>query len=124
MKQKAIAIALIFAMVSTASACMMTPDSSVPPGTIDFRVVVTGNSGAPLSGAKVVSETQPDGQLKITGLTDDSGNVTFTDVRPGAYRFTISRFNYEQTEVSVIVTTANTELKVKMTPVAGSPGTT
>ncbi|PPD58038.1 carboxypeptidase-like regulatory domain-containing protein [Dehalogenimonas etheniformans] len=94
------------------------------PDKVDFKITVTGKSNAPLEGAKVASESQPGGQLKLTGLTDSNGNVIFAGIKVGAYKFYISLFDYEQAEVSFIITTINNKLTVKMTPVAGAPTTT
>ena len=57
----------------------------------------------PLYGVKVVSEEQPNGQLKLTGLTDANGMVTFTDVKPGVYKFYASGADYTQTRIEVNV---------------------
>ncbi|XUX00237.1 MAG: carboxypeptidase-like regulatory domain-containing protein [Dehalogenimonas sp.] len=100
------------------AACAQGPTIS---DKVDFKITVTGKSDTPLEGAKVVSQSQPGGQLKLTGLTDSNGNVTFADIKVGAYKFCISRFDYEQAEVSIIITTINNKLIVKMTPVAGAP---
>ena len=69
-----------------------------------IQIKVTDSSGLPLQGAKVVSETQPGGQLKLTGLSDQDGLVTFMDVKPGNYQFYVNRYDYLQTELAVSVT--------------------
>jgi len=71
-------------------------------GGIHFLVINT--DGQPLQGAKVVSNTQPNGQLKLTGLTGADGTDVFNNVKSGDYQFYISRFNYYQTEISASVT--------------------
>jgi hypothetical protein len=59
-----------------------------------LQIYVLDAANAPLSGAKVVSQTQPDGQLNVNGLTIQDGSVTFTGIKPGKYEFAISRFDY------------------------------
>lgn len=73
-----------------------------------IQIKVTDSSVLPLNGAKVVSETQPDGQLKLTGLSDQDGLVTFMDVKPGNYRFYVNHNDYLQTELAVSVTGGET----------------
>ncbi len=68
-----------------------------------MRVHVVGQDGADLVGAKVVSDTQPEGQLKVTGLTDAGGAVSFNGLKPGSYEFYVSRFDYDQKDFSVTV---------------------
>jgi hypothetical protein len=69
-----------------------------------IQIKVTDPSGLPLQGAKVVSEAQPNGQLKLTGLSDQDGLVTFMDVKPGNYQFYVNRYDFIQTELAVSVT--------------------
>ncbi len=78
------------------------PATSTPPNG-NLQTKVTDLYGKPLQGAKVVSEEQPDGQLKVTGLTDASGTVTFNDIKSGNYRFYVSHADYVQTEITVTV---------------------
>lgn len=73
------------------------------PGYGTIRVHVVSDSNTPLSGAKVVSNSQPGSQLKVTGITDTDGLVVFEDLEAGWYQFTVSRFNYEQRDVSITV---------------------
>ncbi len=68
----------------------------------DLMVYVEGPDGL-LGGAKVVSTSQPDGQLKVTGITVESGLVTFTGIKTGPYSFSVSRSGYEPKEVSMDV---------------------
>lgn len=83
----------------------------------NLLVTVTDSSNRPLGGAKVVSEEQPAGQLKVTGLTNSSGTVTFNNIKSGNYRFYINRFDYVQDEMSVAVTAGQTaEKTVYLTP--------
>jgi hypothetical protein len=74
----------------------------------NLRVMVLGNDNVPLAGAKVISNTQPDGQLKITGGTQNDGVATYNDIKAGVYEFYISRFDYELKEFDVTVVTGRT----------------
>ena len=65
-------------------------------GTGNLTIKVTAGDGELLQGAKVVSNEQPAGQLKVTGLTDNTGTVIFNDIKSGDYDFYINRFDYEQ----------------------------
>ncbi|MDD4860284.1 MAG: hypothetical protein PHR56_08830, partial [Dehalococcoidales bacterium] len=56
-----------------------------------------------LQGAKVVSERQPDGQLKVTGITNDRGIVTFVDIKVGEYKFFVSCAEYSPLEMVINV---------------------
>lgn len=122
MKRALIALIAVIAIMAPASGCM--GGSSATGDIADLHIMVTNASGVPLVGAKVVSDIQPANQMKLTGLTDSGGNVTFARIKTGAYKFYVSRFDYEQTEVSTNVTEVNHELTMKMTPVGGSPGST
>ena len=50
-------------------------------GNGNLRVSVQNTDGSPIIGAKVVSESQPEGQLKITGITteESAGAVAFNE---------------------------------------------
>jgi hypothetical protein len=65
-------------------------------GTGNLMITVTAGDGELLQGAKVVSNEQPAGQLKVNGLTDNTGTVTFNNIKSGDYDFYISRFDYDQ----------------------------
>ncbi len=69
----------------------------------NLRVLVISDDNAPLSGAKVVSEMQPEGQLKVTGGTDVGGSVSFEGIAAGEYEFYVSRFDYESKVFRVTV---------------------
>jgi hypothetical protein len=70
----------------------------VPPtpltGNLVFKVI--DSTGKPLAGAKVVSEEQPDGQLKVTGMTDTNGTVTFNNMS-GLVIFTLGGHTLQYT---------------------------
>jgi hypothetical protein len=69
----------------------------------NLEVLIQDASGNPLWGGKVVSNTQPEGQLKVTGLTNNDGKVIFNNIVAGEYDFYISRFDYLQKDFSVKV---------------------
>ena len=68
-----------------------------------LKVTVYGLYHQPLNGAKVISNSQPGGQLKVTGLTDQNGMVLFQNIEAGQYDFYISRFDYNQTQMDTTV---------------------
>jgi hypothetical protein len=74
----------------------------------NLHVTVFGVYNQPLQGGKVVSDSQPDGQLKVTGLTGADGTVWFQNIKTGSYDFYISRFDYNQTQIHVIVNAGET----------------
>ena len=74
----------------------------------NLRVTVFGVYHQPLQGSKVVSDNQPDGQLKVTGLTHADGTVWFQNIKAGNYDFYISRFDYNQTQFSVTINPGQT----------------
>ena len=79
------------------------PPSTSILSTGDLQIKVANLDDRPLPGAKVVSEEQPFGQLKVTGLTDTSGKVLFSDIISGDYMFNISLADYAPVEMTVIV---------------------
>ncbi len=73
-----------------------------------LRVTVIAADDVPLAGAKVVSDAQPAGQLKVTGITGVDGAVTYGGLKPGDYEFYVSRFDYEQKSFGVAVQASGT----------------
>jgi hypothetical protein len=95
------------------------PGAQSGEGTLRVRVVNEANE--PLSGAKVISNIQPEGQLKVTGSTDGDGYVTYTRIKGGRYEFYVSRFDHEQKDFSVAVVAGRmTELTVTLAAEGGS----
>ena len=94
--------ALVFAAGCSGRA---TPSA---PATGNLEVLVVDSAGNPLAGGKVVSNTQPAGQLKVTGLTDAAGKVIFRGIAAGEYDFYINRFNYLQIDKQLIVPAGQT----------------
>jgi hypothetical protein len=69
-----------------------------------ITVVVTDYSGAPLASAKVVSMSQPEGQLTLSGITtQDSNKVQFKNVKAGQYTLQISSSDYETQGINIAV---------------------
>ncbi len=85
-------------LLSGAAAC------AKPSGdTGNLHVLVQGTGAGPLSGVKVVSNSQPDGQLKVTGLTGSDGTVTFNGIKVGQYEFYVNGAGYQQQDFGVVV---------------------
>ena len=93
---------LFLGLALLAAALLLLGATACAGGTGDLLVYVEGPDGL-LGGAKVVSTSQPEGQLKVTGITVDSGLVTFTGIKTGRYTFSVSRFDYQPKEVSIDV---------------------
>jgi hypothetical protein len=84
------------------SSCSVNGDITTKT-TGELQFTIESTAGVPLWGAKVVSEEQPEGQLKVTGITGDTGIVAFKDLVFGEYKFYISRFDYLPVEVLLTV---------------------
>jgi hypothetical protein len=56
-----------------------------------IKVTVADRQGAYIVGAVVTSTAQPEGQAKLSNVTDNSGSATFFDVKPGVYSFSVSK---------------------------------
>ena len=93
------ALLALFAVGILASGCSQATSSALG----SLRVYVVGQDGTDLAGAKVVSDTQPEGQVKVTGMTDTGGAVSFTGLKPGTYEFYVSHFDYDQNGFSLTV---------------------
>ena len=90
-----------------------------------LHVFVENSTNNLLEGAKVVSQTQPEGQLNVSGITSDKGIAVFNNIKPGNYQFLISRFDYEPVFANVVVIQGNIvavtiNLKLASTPSASS----
>ena len=86
---------------------MPPPAGTLTPGG-NLQLKIKGYFGNPLKGAEVVSSKQPDGQSKLSGLTDSGGEVTFGDIKQGGYGFTVSLADYIQMDIKVTVTGGRT----------------
>ena len=122
MKNKTINIfsgAVTILILIMASGCLTPPDTPAPNGAIQFKI--TDSEGKPLQGVKAISEIQPDGQSKLTGLTDTQGSVLFQNIKPGDNNFYINRFDYNQVQIALTAAPGQkTDLPVKLT-LAGEP---
>jgi hypothetical protein len=100
-----------------------TPQSqSITSSNGNLQIRVTDLTDKPLQGARVVSEEQPEGQLKVNGLTDAEGRVIFNDIKSGNYKFYVSRNDYIQTEITVTITgDQTTDSTVNLAGVTQSP---
>lgn len=78
----------------TATSRTNTTSDSNNAGTIQIRI--EDYDGNPLSNATILSTIQPAGAQNLTGSTNSTGYVTFTNVTTGQYSFNISRDGYEQ----------------------------
>jgi hypothetical protein len=74
----------------------------------NLHVLVFSEDIGPLAGAKVISNTQPEGQMKVTGGTQSDGTVNYNNIKAGEYEFYVSRFDYEQKEFVVTVVAGQT----------------
>jgi len=111
-------IFMLFLAVLTIGAlftgCAKTTSTTVT-GYGTLKVTVYGLDHQPLNGAKVVSDSQPDGQLKVTGLTDANGTVLFQSIKAGQYDFYLDRFDYNQMQTSIfVIPNQTTEVPVYM----------
>ena len=99
--KKMIGLALIIGVLGLVVTSCSTNSTTTEAGNLNVLVVDANNM--PLSGAKVVSNTQPQGQLKVTGISEDDGTGNFNNIRSGEYEFYVSRFDYIQQEFNVSV---------------------
>jgi hypothetical protein len=118
--KRPLVIALAFLSICTAGCASGSPYTTSPT-LIDLRITVASQSGTPLSGAKVMSQEQPEGQLKITGLTDSGGVVRFSGIKPGVYTIGISRFDYNPVEITREITASDHDFTVTLKPSATTP---
>ncbi len=92
------------------------------PKTGNLEVILVDSAGNPLAGGKVVSNTQPEGQLKVTGGTNAEGKVIYNNIAAGEYEFYISRFDYLQKDFSVrVIGGKTTKLTFTLERMAQSP---
>jgi Carboxypeptidase regulatory-like domain/Hint domain len=91
--------ATLFVILIMSVGCI-SQSTTTEANTGEIHFLVSDSDGQPLQGAKVVSITQPDDQLKLTGLTGADGTDVFNNVKAGDYQFYVSRFDYNQTEIS------------------------
>ena len=89
----------------------------------NLHILVLGADNSPLDGAKVISNTQPNGQLKVTGSTQTDGTVSYSNIKPGDYEFYVSRFDYDQKGFSVTVLAGRTtDFTISLVRTPAEPG--
>jgi uncharacterized membrane protein len=110
---------MIFAVVlvlTTATLGCAVQTTTQTGGSGNLHVLIISTDGGVLAGAKVVSDEQPEGQLKVTGITKDDGSVTYNDIKAGKYEFYVSRFDYENKDFSVtVIAGKTTDITVTLT---------
>ena len=91
-------------------------------GSIQFQVDDVANN--PLRGVKIVSNTQPDGQMKLSSLSDERGIVLFKDIKPGDYEFYVNPPDYYPHEIATTVIPGQAaNIKIQLTSSIPSPTT-
>jgi hypothetical protein len=93
---------------------------NAPGGIMVVSVIDSG--GNPLWGAKVVSEIQPAGQLKIDGITSqEAGGAVFNGIEAGNYRIQVSRYGFAPETRDVTVKTGEAQVVVIILYYASPP---
>jgi hypothetical protein len=79
-------------------------------GNGNIQISVQDSAHNQIWGAKVVSESQPSGQLKIDGITsEEAGGVLFNDIKAGTYRIQVSRYGFAPETLDADVARGKTE---------------
>lgn len=95
--------------ITSAEVLEWTPppaETLTPSGNLQIKIEEF--SSKTIQGVEIVSSKQPDGQPKLSGLTDSGGEVTFDDIKQGGYEFTVSLADYIQMDIRVTVTGGRT----------------
>jgi hypothetical protein len=115
---------LALTIIAVLSACGTTYTPAPTPTTGGMQFVVTDSDHNILSGVKIVSNVQPEGQLKITGITtQDNSGLTFDNLKPGGYVFYISKADYQEMNLTINVVagqTPNMTVSIGKIPGAGA----
>jgi hypothetical protein len=96
------AVGVLSGCTSSASPTPTISIPTIPPDVGYVQIVVTDAGGNPLTGARVVSQSQPGSQLSVNGVTSN-GSVTFGPIAPGNYQFAISQASFQSTVAVVEV---------------------
>jgi hypothetical protein len=104
--------ALILAGCGSSAASSTGTLTTIPPTVGNLQIIVTDNANTPLSGAKVVSQNQPQGQLSVNGLTTETG-VFFNGIKPGTYQFAVSRADFTAS-VAVVEVIGGQSIQITM----------
>jgi hypothetical protein len=78
----------------------------------DILISVQDLDGNPISGASVISTSQPDGQSALSGTTDITGYVAFENVKAGSYTIRVNKTGYDTWNQQIIVTDGQTTTDV------------
>src|SRR5512135_1377258 len=90
-----------------------------------LHVQVVGENNTPLPCFKVISNEQPSGQLKVTGMSGSDGSVTYNDIKAGKYNFYVNGAGYEQQTFDVTVARGKTTNKtITLNRTSPPPSTT
>jgi hypothetical protein len=83
-----------------------------------LKITVLDNKALPLSGAKVESTSQPDGQSPVSQMsTADGIPVDFEGLLPGQYSWKVSKSGYVETVINInIVVGQSFGLSVNLNP--------
>jgi hypothetical protein len=81
-------------------------NSNVGFGSLRLYVKETGD--IPISGASIISISQPSGMSSISAITDNEGYVSFDNALAGTYTLQISKEGYDTKEEIVVVTAVQT----------------
>lgn len=78
---------------------VVTPKPTLTPNptTATVQICVADTDGAPLSNASIFSTNQPAGATSLSGVTNATGFVTFTNVTVGKYALNITKDGYFET---------------------------
>ena len=108
MNNKKVFISLIvFILLLVTLGCGSTATTS-PSNAGNLHVQILGVDKVPIAGAKVVSNAEPAGQLKVTGMTKSDGIVIYNNIAAGEYVFYVSAAGYQQTDFKVTIQQSKT----------------
>ncbi len=79
---KLFSILILFIIILISLSCAASTTTS-PSNTGNLQVQILGVDKIPLAGAKVVSNAEPAGQLKVTGMTKSDGTVIYNNIAQG-----------------------------------------
>jgi cell division septation protein DedD len=102
----------------TASTKTNSTTTSNTTGIIQLRI--EDYAGNPLSNATISSTVQPTGTNVITGVTNSTGYVIFTNVTTGQYSFNITRDGYEGLSEPINFKGSSTSMALALTAQSGS----
>jgi hypothetical protein len=122
MNNKLFIILTFFIIILISPGCAASVTTS-PSNTGNLKVQVLGVDKVPLAGVKVISDAEPAGQLKVTGMTKSDGTVIYNNIATGEYTFYVSVAGYQQVDFKVTVqqgkttgVTVNLVLTITLTP--------